>query len=217
MLAAAPRKGQQHRRQDGGQAKQCWPGVTPSQAEPTRPLPRCHSCLCVWVSRRAERGHKPPLDGPGPGPGLDAAQPWWSGASAPSWRAPMKCTHGRAPPPSVRSPPARPRGGPAETRSPHTGRARHHSADQPWGFPRRYFPRTVPGWTVAHHRPRREVARVQLRPPTRQVDRVSEFPSTIVKPHLRTSGTYLFTCCPSAWTARFVLILADTNAFLTQY
>ena len=128
---------------------------------------RAATAACVCGCRGGREGGTPPLDvpGPGPGPGLDAAQPWWSGASAPSWRAPIKCTHGRAPPPSVRSPPARPRGGPAETRSPHTGRARHHSADQPWGFPRRYFPRTVPGWTVAHHCPRREVARVQLRPP----------------------------------------------------
>ena len=49
MLAAAPQKGQQHRCQDGGEAKPCWPGVTPSRAEPTRPLPRCYSCLCVCV------------------------------------------------------------------------------------------------------------------------------------------------------------------------
>ena len=52
-------------------------------------------------------------------------------------------------------------------------------------------------------------------PPTRQGDRVSEFPSA-VKPHLRSSGTYLFTCCPTSWTARFVLIFPGTNAFFTQ-
>ena len=75
----------------------------------------------VCVFRRAESGHKPPLDVPGPG--LDAAQPWWSGASAPSWRTPINCTHGTAPPPSVRSPPARPRAAPRRHEA-HTQAAR---------------------------------------------------------------------------------------------